>query len=131
VIDPQPASSQISLVNMARVSIRLLLLAGSAIILLGVLGLTTWLSMEAGRDEAGELFDARLATSARVLDSLMARQIEHATINAPLVMSLPAPIREEARKHEQRRTIRCRGAPGVAPAGLAVRPSRRRNAARP
>ena len=84
---------------MARVSIRLLLLAGSAIILLGVLGLTTWLSMEAGRDEAGELFDARLATSARVLDSLMARQIEHATINAPLVMSLPAPIREEARKH--------------------------------
>ncbi|MBP6096786.1 MAG: sensor histidine kinase N-terminal domain-containing protein [Methyloversatilis sp.] len=86
--------------NMVRVSIRLLLLAGSAIILLGVLGLTTWLSMEAGRDEAGELFDARLATSARVLDSLMARQIEHATINAPLVMSLPAPIREEARKRE-------------------------------
>lgn len=84
---------------MARLSIRLLLLAGSAVILLGVLGLSTWLSMESGRVEAGELFDARLATSARVLDSLMGRQIEHATISAPLVMSLPEPIREEVRRH--------------------------------
>lgn len=82
-------------------SIRLLLLAGSALILLGVLGSTAWLSVAAGRDEADELFDARLATSARVLDSLMARQVEHATINAPLVMSLPAPLREEARAHDR------------------------------
>lgn len=84
-----------------RVSIRLLLLAGSAIILLGVLGSTVWLAVVAGRDEADELFDARLATSARVLDSLMARQIEHATLNAPLVMDLPAPIRAGARAHDR------------------------------
>ncbi|WP_223300141.1 ATP-binding protein [Methyloversatilis sp. RAC08] len=82
-------------------SIRLLLLAGSAVILLGVLGSTVWLAVVAGRDEADELFDARLATSARVLDSLMARQIEHATLNAPLVMDLPAPIRAGARAHEK------------------------------
>lgn len=84
-----------------RVSIRLLLLAGSAVILLGVLGSTVWLAVAAGRDEADELFDARLATSARVLDSLMARQIEHATLNAPLVMDLPAPIRAGARAHDR------------------------------
>ncbi|MDP2870566.1 ATP-binding protein [Methyloversatilis sp.] len=82
-------------------SIRLLLLAGSAVILLGVLGSTVWLAVVAGRDEADELFDARLATSARVLDSLMVRQIEHATLNAPLVMDLPAPIRAGARAHER------------------------------
>lgn len=84
-----------------RVSIRLLLLAGSAIILLGVLGSTVWLAVVAGRDEADELFDARLATSARVLDSLMARQIEHATLSSPLVMDLPAPIRAGARAHDR------------------------------
>jgi len=88
-------------VQPGRVSIRLLLLAGSAVILLGVLGSTVWLAVVAGRDEADELFDARLATSARVLDSLMARQIEHATLNAPLVMDLPAPIRDGARAHDR------------------------------
>jgi two-component system sensor histidine kinase QseC len=88
-------------VSPGRLSIRLLLLAGSAIILLGVLGSTVWLAVVSGRDEADELFDARLATSARVLDSLMARQIEHATLSSPLVMDLPAPIRARARAHEK------------------------------
>ncbi len=73
-------------------SIRTLLLAGTAFILLCVLGSTALLAVRAGQDEADELFDARLATSARVLESLLARQVEHATINAPLVMSLPDPL---------------------------------------
>lgn len=78
-------------------SIRALLLAGSALILLCVIGTTAVLAVRAGQDEADELFDARLATSARVLESLMARQVEHATINAPLVMSLPAPLTRRLR----------------------------------
>lgn len=77
------------------ISIRRLLLAGTTVILSCVLGLTAILAVRAGQDEADELFDARLATSARVLESLMARQVEHATINAPLVMSLPAPLRRQ------------------------------------
>lgn len=41
------------------------------------------------RHESDELFNARLATSARVLDALVAHQIEHATITRPLVIALP------------------------------------------
>ncbi|MFW2456982.1 ATP-binding protein [Methyloversatilis discipulorum] len=81
-------------------SIRALLLAGSAIILLCVIGTTAVLAVMAGQDEADELFDARLATSARVLESLLAQQVEHATINAPLVMSLPAPLADMAHEHD-------------------------------
>ena len=83
------------------VSIRSLLLTGSALILLGVLGTATWLSVEAGQYEADELFDARLATSARVLESLIARQVEDATITSPLVMSLPAPLEAESTEHDE------------------------------
>lgn len=41
------------------------------------------------RHESDELFSARLATSARVLEALVARQLEHATISQPLVIALP------------------------------------------
>lgn len=41
------------------------------------------------RRESDELFSARLATSARVLEALVARQLEGATVSAPLVISLP------------------------------------------
>ncbi len=81
-------------------SIRALLLAGSALILLCVIGTTAVLAVMAGQDEADELFDARLATSARVLESLLAQQVEHATINAPLVMALPAPLADMAHEHD-------------------------------
>ena len=73
-------------------SIRLLLLAGTTLILLAVMGISALLSFMAGQKEAEELFDARLATSARVIESLIARSVETATIEAPLVMSLPAPL---------------------------------------
>lgn len=83
-----------------RMSIRGLLLTGSALILVCVIGTTAVLAVRAGQDEAGELFDARLAISARVLESLLAQQVEHATINAPLVMSLPGPLADRAREHD-------------------------------
>ena len=44
--------------------------------------------------EADEIFSARLATSARVLETLLARQVEHATIDQPVVISLPAELSE-------------------------------------
>ena len=65
-----------------------------AIPLLGVvLSVVAVLAYLAGEHEAEEVFDARLATSARVLDALLAR--ERAGGNAePLVISLPWPLDE-------------------------------------
>ena len=79
-------------------SIRTLLLAGGIGALLAVLGAAAWLSFAASEEEAQELFDARLATSARVLEALVARQVENATIAAPIVIALPGPL--EAENHD-------------------------------
>jgi two-component system sensor histidine kinase QseC len=81
-------------------SIRLLLLAGTTLILLAVMGISALLSFMAGQKEAEELFDARLATSARVIESLIARSVETATIEAPLVMSLPAPLADNGQHRD-------------------------------
>ena len=80
-------------------SIRALLLAGSSAALLAVLGAAAWLSFDGSEEEAQELFDARLATSARVLEALVARQVERATITAPIVIELPGPL--EAEGHDR------------------------------
>ena len=81
------------------VSIRALLLAGSSAALLAVLGAAAWLSFDGSEEEAQELFDARLATSARVLEALVARQVEKATVAAPIVIDLPGPL--EAEGHDR------------------------------
>jgi len=73
-------------------SIRTLLLAGTSATLLVVLGAAAWISFSGSEEEAHELFDARLATSARVLDSLVARQVAKATLAAPIVIELPGPL---------------------------------------
>ena len=57
-------------------SIQAVLLGGTIAVLVAVLGGAAWVAYEAGQDEAEELFDARLATSARVLEALVARQLE-------------------------------------------------------
>ena len=59
-----------------------------------VLGGAGWLGFKSGRDEAEELFDARLATSARVLDILVAQQVEIATVDDPIVIDIPAPLKD-------------------------------------
>ena len=51
-----------------------MLLVGSIAVLLAVLGAAAWIGYEGSADEADELFDARLATSARVLAALGATQ---------------------------------------------------------
>jgi len=52
-------------------SIQAVLLGGTIAVLVAVLGGAAWVAYEAGQDEAEELFDARLATSARVLEALV------------------------------------------------------------
>jgi two-component system sensor histidine kinase QseC len=68
-------------------------------VLIGVLGAAAWLGYEGSADEAAELFDARLATSARVLGALYATQPPPAAAEAPIVVSFPGPL-EEARHDE-------------------------------
>ena len=76
-------------------SIHSVLLLGTIALLLVVLGAVAWISYDASEHEAEELFDARLATSARVLEALVARQIETATIAAPIVITLPRQLESE------------------------------------
>jgi two-component system sensor histidine kinase QseC len=70
-------------------SIRNRLLAGNFAALVLILGTTAWWSYHVGRHESEELFSARLATSARVLEALMSQQLEHATLAAPIEIALP------------------------------------------
>ena len=77
-------------------SILALLLTGTSAALLAVLGAAAWLSFAGSEEEAQELFDARLATSARVLEALVARQVEKATVAAPIVIALPGPLESES-----------------------------------
>jgi two-component system, OmpR family, sensor histidine kinase QseC len=76
-------------------SIRAVLLGGSIAVLLVVLGAAAWIGYEGAQDEADELFDSRLATSARVLATLVAAQ--PADPAAAVVVALPAPL--EAARH--------------------------------
>ena len=58
----------------------------SMLIILGGLGtLSTWVTQE----ETEEVFSARLASSARVLEGLLAKQLEKATLVTPVVIGLP------------------------------------------
>jgi two-component system sensor histidine kinase QseC len=70
-------------------SIRSVLLVGTVTLLVAVLGAAAWLGFDAGQDEAEELFDARLATSARVLALLMS-ELTALPTHSPVVVSIPA-----------------------------------------
>jgi two-component system sensor histidine kinase QseC len=74
-------------------SILTVLLGGSIAVLVVVLGAAAWISFEAAQDEADEVFDARLATSARVLAALTAAQAPGGT---PILVSLPASLEAAA-----------------------------------
>ena len=80
-------------------STRALLLGGTIIVLLAVLGAAAWIGYDGSEDEADELFNARLATSARVLATLIATQPPPAPGAAPIVVSFPAPL--EGTPHDQ------------------------------
>jgi two-component system sensor histidine kinase QseC len=70
-------------------SIRRRLLVG---ILLSMLVILMGMGIAAHRvtdHESEEIFSARLATSARVLEAFVAKQLEHATITNPIIIQLP------------------------------------------
>ena len=77
-------------------SIRTTLLWGTFLTLIAVLGCAGWLGFKGGREEAEELFDARLATSARVLESLIARHLETVNGGEPIVIELPQPLEDQS-----------------------------------
>lgn len=70
-------------------SIRARLLAGILVSLVAILGVAAISAYLVGKHEAEELFGARLATSARVLEALVAKQLAHATVASPIVITLP------------------------------------------
>lgn len=55
-------------------------------IILGTVGL---LANHVSEHEAEEIFSARLATSARILEVFLARQLEKSTLSQPIVIALP------------------------------------------
>jgi two-component system sensor histidine kinase QseC len=70
-------------------SIRARLVAGILGALILILGTAAWWSYRVGRHESEELFSARLATSARVLEALLSSQLQHATLASPIEIALP------------------------------------------
>jgi two-component system sensor histidine kinase QseC len=79
-------------------SIRTRLLAGLLVALVVILGTAAWWSYRVGRHEYEELCGARLATSARVLEALLSRQLQHATLAAPIEIALPKALALHARE---------------------------------
>ncbi|HEY1057245.1 MAG TPA: ATP-binding protein [Limnobacter sp.] len=63
----------------------------AVVLIMGIAGVTSY---RVALHEADEIFSARLATSARVLDTLLAKQIEHATITKPIVIHLPGGLKD-------------------------------------
>ena len=62
------------------------------IMILGGMGLAAHFVTE---HESEEIFSARLATSARVLEVLAAKQLEHATITNPIIIELPKELEHQ------------------------------------
>ncbi len=82
-------------------SIRKRLLLGiflSMIMILGGMGLAAHFVTE---HESEEIFSARLATSARVLEVLAAKQLEHATIANPIIIELPKELEHQHSSTEE------------------------------
>ena len=68
------------------------------IMILGGMGLAAHLVTE---HESEEIFSARLATSARVLEVLVAKQLEHATIASPIIIELPKELEHQHASTEE------------------------------
>lgn len=75
-------------------SIRRRLVGGTFIAMIIIFSGIGIAARELAIHESQELFSARLATSARVLEALVARQLEKASINQPIIISLPKELEE-------------------------------------
>jgi hypothetical protein len=70
----------------------------SMILILSGMGLAAHFVTE---HESEEIFSARLATSARVLEVLTAKQLEHATITNPIIIELPDELEHQHSSTEE------------------------------
>jgi two-component system sensor histidine kinase QseC len=70
----------------------------SMILILSGMGLAAHFVTE---HESEEIFSARLATSARVLEVLAAKQLEHATITNPIIIELPDELEHQHSSTEE------------------------------
>ncbi len=68
------------------------------ILILGGMGIAAHFVTE---HESEEIFSARLATSARVLEVLAAKQLEHATITNPIIIELPKELEHQHSSTEE------------------------------
>jgi len=82
---PQAQATVLKSVHSIRARLWIVLVS----VLVVILAIAAWASYEVSKHEARELFGARLATSARVLEALVAKQIDHATLANPIVTALP------------------------------------------
>lgn len=78
----------------ASYSIRRRLVGGTLILMIVIFGGISIAARELAIHESKELFSARLATSARVLEALVARQLENASIASPIIIALPKQLEE-------------------------------------
>ncbi len=84
------------MVSLPTRSIRARLVASILIAMVVILGLSAIGSYEVAKHESEELFGARLATSARVLEAMVARAVQDATLATPLVIALPEELEHGA-----------------------------------
>ena len=73
-------------------SIRSRLMISLLIALIVILGYTAISIYSTTRHEADEVFGARLATSARIVEALVANQVAKATLSSPIIIRLPHEI---------------------------------------
>lgn len=81
---------------MGHYSLRRRLVGGIVSAVLLILGAIGGITYQAMQQEADEIFRARLASSARVFEALVGRQLAERASARPLVLSLPADSRGEA-----------------------------------
>lgn len=71
---------------------------GAMIAILGGIGLASHLVTQ---HESEEIFSARLATTARVLEALAARQLETASISQPIIITLPGELENSSSGNQE------------------------------
>lgn len=82
-----------------RYSSRKQILAGILAAMLLILGAVGWVAKKVSEHETQQVFNARLATSARVLEALVARQLERATLEKPIIIKLPPELEQPGNDH--------------------------------
>lgn len=82
-----------------RYSSRKQILFGILAAMLLILGAVGWVAKIVSEHEIQQVFSARLATSARVLEALVARQLEQATLSKPIIIELPPELEQPGTDH--------------------------------